>query len=232
MYRGHSTFPSPGFETLHIATSPVPPSPGFLSLGENKERSSSSKNQKLNQLLGVQGLTKQNIFHKVNHTPLCLVRCCFIFIYFLIHCIVTAVCSLISYRLPTFLLSLPFRQNNVPISLMEERLWRLSVSIKTKKQTRITGNHPLSVTSEPEWSFSIIFFFFFSSLLWWSSMYADTGPGGWSKYGEARTHLYRYRQKRKQFCLLASFSRQCMRVWPWNWRLYELLESFSIKQRL
>lgn len=150
MYRGHSTFPSPGFETLHIATSPVPPSPGFLSLGENKERSSSSKNQKLNQLLGVQGLTKQNIFHKVNHTPLCLVRCCFIFIYFLIHCIVTAVCSLISYRLPTFLLSLPFRQNNVPISLMEERLWRLTVSIKTKKQTRITGNHPLSVTSEPE----------------------------------------------------------------------------------
>ena len=41
-----------------------------------------------------------------------------------------------------------------------------------------------------------------------------------------------YRQERKQFCLPTSFSGQRLRAWPWHWRLHELLQSFSVKQRL
>ena len=116
---------------------------------------------------------------------------------------------------------------------MEERLWRLSVSIKTKKQTRITEYHPLSVISEPEWSFSIIFFLILVHCCDDQEYMLTLAQGAEEvSMGKPEHVSTGYRQKRKQFCLLASFSRQCMRVWPWNWRLHELLESFCIKQRL
>lgn len=201
MYGGHPALPSPGFETSHIATTPVPPSPAFLSLGENKERSSSSKNQKLNHLLGVQGLTKQNIFHKVNHTSLCLGE--LLLLLFSIHCIITAVCSL-SSRLPTFLLSLPLSSKQCSHLVDGGEALEAWCVNQNEKQTRTTANHPLLVISEPEWSFPILFSYF-SSLLGWSSMYADAGPGGWrSKYGEARTCLHRV-QTREEAVLSPHF---------------------------
>lgn len=80
---------------LHTAVTPNPPSPAFLGLGENKGRSSSSKNWKLNHLLSVKRAYKANLC-KVNHTPLCLVS------WFVVYWVIATACLLINSYLPMF----------------------------------------------------------------------------------------------------------------------------------
>lgn len=93
-----SPFHHQEFETLHIAPSLSHPA-WDSSLGRKQGKSSSSKNQKLNQC-GVQSYTKtKNIFIKSkSHTCVCDEDLSFYLpLLFLTHIIVTAVCSLISY---------------------------------------------------------------------------------------------------------------------------------------
>lgn len=78
----------------------------------------------------------------------------------------TAVCSLDKLQV-THIPSIPSisLKNNVPISLMEERLWRLSVSIKTKSKQGSQGIIHCQLHQSLSDLFPLSFFFLFIAVM-------------------------------------------------------------------